>query len=224
MNAPKRGGSRPNPGAGPLARCQHFLQQGRFVADLLRNRRRRVYPATSPERHSFLRYPTGFDYDVVPPEVVLQRMNCNNAQFILPDAMSYRVLVLPQVNTMTPQLLGKIKALIQAGGTVIGPKPVKSPSLSNFPACDLEVAKLAGEIWGDCDGKKVKEHSLGAGKIVWGKSLEQTLSEMKVLARFRAGNTHDSVCTKPHPSIHRYSGFVFRGQFECSSGQGRMCL
>ena len=151
-------------------------------------------------------------------------MNCNNAQFILPDAMSYRVLVLPQVNTMTPELLGKIKALIQAGGTVIGPKPVKSPSLSNFPACDLEVAKLAGEIWGDCDGKKVKEHSLGAGKIVWGKSLEQTLSEMKASPDFVQETPTTPFALNRITPIRRSSGFVFRGQFECSSGQRRMCL
>ena len=44
---------------------------------------------------------------------------------------------------MTPALLRKIKELVEAGATVIGPPPVKSPSLSGYPGCDAEVRKLA---------------------------------------------------------------------------------
>ena len=49
---------------------------------------------------------------------------------------SYRVLVLPLVETMTPELLAKIGELVRAGLTVIGTPPVKSPSLVGFPQCD----------------------------------------------------------------------------------------
>ena len=62
--------------------------------------------------------------------------------------MSYRLLVLPQVETMTPALLRKIKELVEAGATVVGPPPVKSPSLADYPKCDAEVRQLARELWG----------------------------------------------------------------------------
>jgi hypothetical protein len=53
--------------------------------------------------------------------------------------MTYRVLVLPEEQRMTPALLMRIEELLAAGATVIGPRPKKSPSLSGFPDCDDEV-------------------------------------------------------------------------------------
>ena len=65
--------------------------------------------------------------------------------------MSYRLLVLPQTGQMTPRLLRKIKELAQAGATIVGMAPQKSPSLSGYPECDREVSELAGQIWGAGD-------------------------------------------------------------------------
>jgi hypothetical protein len=81
--------------------------------------------------------------------------------------MSYRVLALPERETMTPTLLRKVRDLVTAGATVIGPRPRKSPSLAGYPECDAEVERLAAEIWGDCDGLKVQEHAFGLGRVVW---------------------------------------------------------
>ena len=87
-------------------------------------------------------------------------MSVKDGRLVLPDGMSYRVLVLPEMHTMTPALLRKVKELVEAGATVIGPPPLKSPSLSGYPHCDAEVKQLAAEIWGDgvmkwwSDGKK----------------------------------------------------------------------
>jgi hypothetical protein len=101
--------------------------------------------------------------------------------------MSYRLLVLPQATTMTPALLRKVKDLVEAGATILGPRPVKSPSLSNYPQCDEEVKQLAYDLWGDCDGRTVKEHAFGKGKIVWGPTPEETLAQMGVPPDFTAG-------------------------------------
>jgi hypothetical protein len=57
-------------------------------------------------------------------------------------------MVLSRFDTMTPKLLAKIKELVEAGATVVGSPPCKSPSLSNYPACDLEVLSLAKELKG----------------------------------------------------------------------------
>jgi hypothetical protein len=40
---------------------------------------------------------------------------------------------------------------------------------------DQELAQLADEVWGKCDGKTVTENAYGAGKIVWGAPLENEL-------------------------------------------------
>ena len=54
----------------------------------------------------------GYGWDECPPEVVLTRMAVKDGRIVLPDGMSYRVLVLPDSQTMTPQLLRKVKELV----------------------------------------------------------------------------------------------------------------
>jgi hypothetical protein len=68
---------------------------------------------------------------------------------------------------MTPALLKKVRDLVEAGATVIGPRPRKSPSLAGYPECDAEIERMAGELWGDCDGERVTEHAFGLGRVVW---------------------------------------------------------
>jgi hypothetical protein len=80
-----------------------------------------------------------------------------------PDGLSYRLLVLPDSPFMTPRTLTRLRELVLEGATIIGPRPTKSPSLNQFPVCDAEVARMASELWGDTDGKSIKEHSLGKG-------------------------------------------------------------
>ncbi|HRZ84143.1 MAG TPA: glycosyl hydrolase, partial [Candidatus Hydrogenedentes bacterium] len=153
-----------------LARCQHLLRQGLFVADICH-----VQPEAAPQ--GFNEHPrAGYDYDVCGADVVLRDMSVRDGRLILPDGMSYRVLALSGADVMTPELLRKVGELVKAGATVIGPKPVKSPSLSGYPECDREVARLAAEIWGDCDGRAVKERRHGAGRVVWGITPEGLLA------------------------------------------------
>ncbi|NIN01571.1 MAG: hypothetical protein GTO40_22440, partial [Deltaproteobacteria bacterium] len=60
------------------------------------------------------------------PEVILNRMSVRDGRFTLPDGMQYELLVLPDRKEMNLHVLQKIEELVQAGGTVIGPKPTKS--------------------------------------------------------------------------------------------------
>ena len=54
----------------------------------------------------------------------------------------YKPEPMPKVETMTPELLRSIKALVAAGATVLGHRPLKSPSLAGFPECDQEVEAI----------------------------------------------------------------------------------
>jgi hypothetical protein len=167
-----------------LSRCQYLLRQGKFVADICY-----VAPERSPQHWkapSSARERIGYNFDVCPADVVRNRMTVQNGRLTLPDGISYHVMVLPESETMTPGLLAKISELVKAGATVIGPRPLKSPSLSDYPACDREVTRLAGQLWGPGDGKTVTEHRLGSGKIICGKSPQQVLQEAKVTPDFDA--------------------------------------
>jgi len=54
----------------------------------------------------------GYNFDGCAPEVVQLSMSVRSGRLVLPDGMSYRVLVLPERETMTPALLRKIKELV----------------------------------------------------------------------------------------------------------------
>jgi hypothetical protein len=151
-----------------LARCQDLLRQGMFVADICI-----LQPEAAPQEfrgHDR----AGYDYDVCTAEALLTRMTVKDGRLVLPDGMSYRVLVLPETARMTPTLLRKVKELVAAGATVVGPvRPAGSPSLAGYPKCDAEVRELAGELW-------------GKGKVLTGRSPEQALTGIGVGPDFSA--------------------------------------
>jgi hypothetical protein len=99
----------------------------------------------------------GYDYDVVTEEVVLTRMSVRDGRLVLPDGMSYRVLVLPDRTTISLPVLRKLRELVRAGATIIGPKPVQASTLGDYPQCDVEVARLAEELWTGGEGFQPSE-------------------------------------------------------------------
>src|SRR5439155_14854454 len=92
--------------------------------------------------------PPGYDCDMATPEVVLTRMSVKDGRLVLPDGMSYRLLVLPPSELMTPRLLRRIKEFVEAGAIVEGRRPTKSPSLVDYPHCDAELDELGRALWG----------------------------------------------------------------------------
>ncbi|MFO1501261.1 MAG: glycosyl hydrolase [Verrucomicrobiota bacterium] len=152
-----------------LARCQWLLRQGLFVADFCF-----LQPEAAPQdfhAHEL----KGYAYDECSAETVLTQMAVKDGRLILPDGMSYTLLVLPDVPTMTPALLRKLTTLVEAGGTIVGTPPRQSPSLADYPSCDEDVSRLASQLWGDCDGERIKQRRLGLGRVVRGISPEQLL-------------------------------------------------
>ena len=157
-----------------IARCCHLLQQGKFVADVL------YYNGDScpnfvPPKHIDSTLGPGYDYDVCNTEILLTRLGVKNGRIILPDGMSYRLLVLPRSSTMPVEVLAKLKELVKAGATVVGEKPVRDPGLKNYPRCDEKVKAISDALWGDCDGVKYKVRKYGKGRIINGISLRDLL-------------------------------------------------
>ncbi|MCX6894635.1 MAG: glycosyl hydrolase [Verrucomicrobia bacterium] len=158
-----------------LQRCQFLLQQGLFVADVAY-----FYGEGAPNTISGRepKLPDGYDYDALNADALLNLVSVKNGRLVLTNGMSYRLLLLPDDNRMTPAVLEKIAALVKAGATVVGPRPEKSPSLADWPKADAAIAKLAAEVWGDCDGQRVTSHKYGQGRVFCGMSLAEVLKEL----------------------------------------------
>jgi hypothetical protein len=176
-----------------LARTSYLLQQGRFVADIayLLNE---GAPSTMPIWGAGLTptMPDGYDYDYLNADVLLNRTSPgNDGRISLPGGMNYRVLVLPETDQIRPELLRKIRELVAGGATVVGRRPVRSPSLMRQPEADAEVAQLATELWGDLDGTSRTIRRYGKGAVIWGLPLNKVTDWLKVPKDFEAGSGTD---------------------------------
>jgi hypothetical protein len=179
-----------------LKRTNFMLQQGKYVADVayfIGEDAPKMTGVTDPA------LPAGYSYDYINAEVINTRVKVIDGRLVLPDGMSYKMLVLPKLKTIRPDLLAKIKDLIEQGAVVMGPAPERSPSLANFPEADNKVKRLVAEIWANVDGASLKSRDLGKGKVMSGMDMQTALDQSRVVPDFNS-NTRDQVLF-----IHRSS-------------------
>jgi hypothetical protein len=164
-----------------ISHCEFLLQQGRAVADAAYFTGQSA-PVEMREGNPAL--PAGYDYDAVNADV-LRSATVKNGRITLTSGANYAVLILPPSDSdLTPQLLRRIRELVRAGATVVGPRPQHSPSLAGFPQCDEQVKQLADELWGQCDGISIQENAVGKGRIVLGKSLADVFAAQNLKPDF----------------------------------------
>ena len=174
-----------------VARCQYLLRSGKFVADVLFYNGD-VAPNLVAQKHTDPSLGKGYDYDVCNEEVLLTRVSTKYGRIVLPDGISYAVLVLPDTTRMPVKVLHKISELIKAGATVIGPKPLQDSGLKNFPHCDEEIRALTKQVWGNIDGKRIKQNHYGNGRMIFGDTIRQVLLSANIQPDFEyTGNEGD---------------------------------
>lgn len=153
-----------------LKRTNFMLQQGLNVADVayfIGEDAPKMTGIADPP------LPVGYQFDYINAEVIVRDMKVNDGMLTLPHGTQYRVLVLPKLETMRPEVLAKIRELVQDGAVVLGPAPNRSPSLQNQPEADTQVRTMAAELWGEVDGVNSTYRQYGKGRIMNGLTLEQ---------------------------------------------------
>ncbi|MDR3652808.1 MAG: glycosyl hydrolase [Paludibacter sp.] len=159
------------------SRCAAMLQQGLFVADvcILKNEAISVgipdYDVEEPI------VPLGYRWDVIGRTALLDRLSVSDENIVLPDGMSYRLLVIPEMKKVSPEVLLKIKQLISNGMNIllIGNKPLSYLGINSQK--DAEVQRLATEIWNSTQ--------IGKGKIFKGITIQQALDLLKISPDFQ---------------------------------------
>ncbi|MCC5929969.1 MAG: hypothetical protein JJU28_12040 [Cyclobacteriaceae bacterium] len=161
-----------------LRRAQHLLQQGLHAADVC------YFIGEDAPKMSGLAdppLPSGYAYDYINAEVISEKLFVKDGRLTLPHGINYGLMVLPQNNSMRPELLEKIEALVKDGAAILGPRPVKSPSLQGFPESDLRVKEIASRMWGDepyTDGKLIRRY--GKGWIMDGLDMQEALDVLGI--------------------------------------------
>jgi len=160
-----------------LKRCNYMLQRGINIADV-------AYligedaPKMTGLQHPAL--PKGYQFDYINAEVLMLGANVAQGNITLPHGTTYRVLVLPPTDNMRPELLTKIKRMVNDGATILGTPPIYSPSLKNYPEADKEVETLSRELWGECFDKR-GVNSYGKGRVFNGYTLEELFAEIELV-------------------------------------------
>ena len=159
-----------------IARCSYMLQQGRTVADILYvtpEGAPQVFTPPSSATTDDVAMPDkrGYNFDGCSP-LQLMHAPVKNHQIVFPSGARYEILVLPNIESMTPQFIKKIKSLVEEGATVVGNPPKKSPSLVDYPKCDQIVKSISMDLWGtDTVTKSLANRLFGKGEIRWGAAL-----------------------------------------------------
>ncbi len=190
-----------------FARVSFLLQQGDPVVDIAY-----LLPQGAPSTMPFWgaglvpKPPTGYNYDYINTDVLLHRTSVRadgsihmDGSSAMPDGMTYRLLVLPPSSKMTPEVLRKIHEMVNAGATVLGPRPASSPSLADYPHADAEVRSLATDLWGDTDGVTDIQHAFGKGMVYTGISVSEVLIRLNDRPDFASSGSLQS----PPAWIHR---------------------
>jgi len=172
-----------------LSRSAHILQQGHFVADACAyygDQTPNFWPLFHdvPTKPLYPGLDPCYDYDVVNSDVILNRMAVTNERVVLPDGMSYRLLVLPAQNHIPAEVLQKVAELVKAGATLLGPKPTRDPRLADQARRTARVQQLADELWGDDEGATAKGRPVGHGKVFAGLTPTQVLTALGAPADF----------------------------------------
>ena len=179
-----------------LARCSHLLQQGLFVGDVCYyygDQAPNFFPLFHdvPEKPGIKGLSKGYDFDVINTDVILNRMSVKDGRLVLPDGMSYAMMLLPDQQHMPLNVLKKISELVKAGATVVGPRPTTVPGLANWEQENIALNKLADELWGAVDGKTIFESTYGQGKVLWGITADEALKKQHIEPDFSFTGTSE---------------------------------
>ena len=133
------------------SRCQFLLQEGKVVADGL------FYcgedaPNDGGNTDGATREPPslpyGYNWDVCARAALMRLTVDGHGRVVVPGGVAYSLLILPESETMSLEVLRKIETLLVSGATVVGTvRPLRTPGLKDYPSADAELKALSESVW-----------------------------------------------------------------------------
>lgn len=174
-----------------LNRSSYLLSIGLFNADVLY-----YYGSNVPNfvfmKNEFKELEFGYDWDKCSKDALVNRVSFDGEKLILPDGMTYRILVLPHHDFIDLEVLKKVEKMVSQGLTVVAPKPSKATGLTNYPESDEEVRKVADKMWGKINGTTITKNKYGKGQVIWGENINDVLRDLAILPDFEFNSTDKS--------------------------------
>lgn len=158
-----------------LKRTNFMLQQGLNIADVayfIGEDAPKMTGITQPA------LPKGYQFDYINAEVIERDLYVKDGLLTLPHGTQYRMLVLPELKTMRPELLEKIASLLNDGAVILGSAPERSPSGKDYGKADQQVKDLADSLWKGLDGKQTQAVQRGKGWLLYGMNMQEALEKI----------------------------------------------
>ena len=169
-----------------LARSSFMLQQGRGASDVA------VFygeagPVVAAYRGIYPAVPEGYRYDYVNADAILNKLQVKDGMIVTDSGMRYRAIFFGRgTERVSLPVLEKVRAMVQAGAVLIGPRPQGSPSLSDDP---VKVKQVLDALW---TGKA--EAKVGKGQVFTAAETGPALQTI--------GLAPDFTYEKPQPDSH----------------------
>ncbi len=153
--------------------------------------------------------PAGYAGDLCNEELIVSAMTWDGKALCLPGGMRYKVLELvdttqadgqlpgfprrasrgdsgnPMPQSISLPLLRKVRELVLAGATVVGPRPACAAGLTGYPGSDQEVARIAEELWGPASATGPVDRKVGKGRVFSGIPVTEALARIGVQPDFK---------------------------------------
>ncbi|MDR0988922.1 MAG: glycosyl hydrolase family 2 [Prevotellaceae bacterium] len=181
------------------ARCAYLMRQGKSSADLC------VYLGeNAPVKILTYRLPDipgGYDFDAFTSDALFTRMQAQAGRIVLPDGVSYRMMILPRDGALTLDALRRIASLIEQGARVYGIKPTGSPSARDVSGQEA-YRRLTDSVWGETPAA-AGSNSYGKGRIYWGMPLGEALQQAGIApdVALQEGSTKERMIYFAHRTL-----------------------
>ncbi|ARN56184.1 glycosyl hydrolase [Sedimentisphaera salicampi] len=181
--------------------CQGVLQQGRGIAQVTV-----LTPRYRPVEWSIVRpkdkeiqkqLPRGFGYLYCSQDGLLNKGTVDNGTLRFELGEGCRMVVLPDTDRASPELLKKFRQLLNAGVSVYAThRPKRAIGMQDSQERNAQVSRVADELWGDVDGKKVTSRRVGKGLLIQGVPLGKALDMADIQPDFTYINADGSSVDK----------------------------
>lgn len=107
-----------------LSRISAVFQEVDFKADVVWYYGDKVPNAARP-KNTYFKVGSGYDYEVINTEVLLDKLTVKNGKLSLPNGAEFSLLVLEDEDNVNSEILKKLDELVRMGALIIGEKPGK---------------------------------------------------------------------------------------------------
>ncbi len=165
-----------------VARCSYMLQEGKYVADVLYLKDEAISSGVNNYNLNYPSTPFGYRWDITDVEALHKRLSVKNGKIVLPDGMTYSILVVTPMARTSPETLQKVIELVEQGMTVVltCDKPIGYLGLNEEK--DYQVKRLAEYLW--------TAETIGKGKIYHKGELSDILREENIIPDFSFTSEH----------------------------------